>query len=346
MHHNADQSMLGAQQPLSHLDFSGQEIQECYSERNIFLASVISLTTLAGLISYNDLGNAKAPAFSSLRFWERIMSNRQHFHDALVRAPIITTSDLVPRETIEKLVHWGTDKTRLSLDRLWILGILAGAYIAFGGAFFTLVMTGVPLGHGPSRVLGGLCFSMGLLLVAMTGAELSTGNCMALAARAAGRISIGALSQLLALSFLANVTGAVLIAGLLGASGLLDGTIGHVTARIAEAKLGLPLQQAFVRGVLCNALVCLAVWLILSARTLTGKLLGLVFPITAFVALGFEHSIANVYLFPAGFMAGAKGTMFDTLVSLGVVTLGNLIGGLLVAAALWLGHGQWEQTQS
>lgn len=268
------------------------------------------------------------------------MSNRQPSPDTLVLNPNVVVADLSAKETIDKLVQWGTDKTRLSLHRLWILGILAGVFIAFGGVFFTLVMTEVSLTHGPSRVLGGLCFSMGLLMVCMTGAELSTGNCMALAARSARRISTDDFSQLLALSFLANIVGALLIAGLVGASGLLDGGVGRVTAGIAEAKARLPMSQAFVRGILCNALVCIAVWLILSARTLPGKLIGLAFPITAFVALGFEHSVANAYLIPAGMIAGANVATPELLVNLTIVTIGNLVGGAAVAAGLWYGHSK------
>lgn len=270
------------------------------------------------------------------------MSDRKIFVDAGARASASSasaTSDLTPAETIGKLVAWGTAKCLLPLDRLWVLGILAGAFIALGGAFFTLVMTEMPISNGPARVLGGLCFSMGLLLVCMTGAELSTGNCMALSAKIAGEIDGRDLIQMLVLSFLANLTGALIVAGLLGASGLLGGNLGQVTARIAEVKAELGPTQAFVRGVLCNALVCLAVWLILAARTLPGKMIGLSFPITAFVALGFEHSIANAYLLPAGLLAGAHCSIADALGNILVVTAGNLAGGLIVAGGLWLGHG-------
>ena len=250
-------------------------------------------------------------------------------------API---DDLSPAQTADKLVQWTVAKTRLPLDRVVVLGVLAGAFIALGGALFTLVMVDVPLGHGPSRLLGGFAFSIGLLLVCMTGAELSTGNCMGFAATAQGTVRARDLVQLLVVSFAANIVGALLIAGLIVASGLDQGPMGQVAARIAEAKLATPLVQAYFRGILCNALVCFAVWMILAARSLPGKMIGAAFPITAFVALGLEHSIANVYLIPVGLSAGAQGSLPVVLAHLYAMTFGNLVGGAAVALAFWWGH--------
>jgi len=126
--------------------------------------------------------------------------------------------------------------------------------------------------------------------------------------------------------------------GLMAGSGLLENGHGRIAAAIADAKMNLGFEQAFFRGVLCNALVCVAVWLILAGRTITSKLAGLVFPISAFITLGFEHSIANFYLLPAGLMAGATGTFGAACANLLAVTLGNLAGGILVALAVWLAY--------
>ena len=255
-----------------------------------------------------------------------------------IQASPVSIDDLSPAQTADKLVQWTTAKTRLPLGSVIVLGILAGVFIALGGALFTLVMVDVPLGHGPSRLLGGFAFSIGLLLVCMTGAELSTGNCMGFAAAAQGTIGHRDLIKLLVVSYVANIVGALLMAGLVIASGLDQGPIGQVTARIAEAKLATPLVQAYFRGILCNALVCFAVWMILAARSLPGKMIGAAFPITAFVALGLEHSIANVYLVPVGISAGAQASLPVILAHLYAVTFGNLVGGAVVALAFWWGH--------
>lgn len=251
--------------------------------------------------------------------------------------PTAESGDLTPAQTAEMVVRWSNNKASLPIVRIIVLGLMAGAFIALGGAFFTLVMTDSGQGLAATRVLGGLCFSMGLLLVAMTGAELSTGNCLALAAVAAGRMSPLALARVLGVSFAANVGGALLVFLLMWASGLLTGPIGIATSAITWDKLALPLHEVFARALLCNVLVCLAVWMILATRSPAGKLIGIVFPITAFVALGFEHSIANFYLIPAGLAAGVPSTVLAVVSNALVVTLGNLVGGLLVAVAIWAG---------
>lgn len=252
--------------------------------------------------------------------------------------PAPSLDDLTPAQTGDKLMGWCEGKAALPLDRMIVLGLLAGAAIAIGSAFFTAVMSGVDLGHGPSRLLGGVAFCLGLLLVVATGAELSTGNCLGFAALMGGRLSPVALTRLLAITFAANIAGALLIAALVVSTGVLDGFQGQVAVRIAEAKLALTPVQAYFRGVVANALVCLAVWLILSARTNVGRLVGLVFPISAFVALGFEHSVANAYLLPAGLLAGANGSWGTVAMNLVSVTLGNLVGGVVVAVTLWAAH--------
>src|SRR5262249_49014229 len=246
--------------------------------------------------------------------------------------------DLSPAQAAQRLIDWSVAKATLSADRLIVLGLLAGAFIATGGAFFTAVMAEASLGHGPSRLLGGVAFSSGLLLVSVCGAELSTGNCLMFAARAAGRLTTTELRRNLLGSYAANAAGAVAFVALIAASGLLQSGPGRIAAAIAEAKMMLSFGQAFVRGVLCNALVCIAVWMMLAARTIPAKLAALIFPISAFITLGFEHSIANLYLLPAGLLAGAAGSLKAAATNLLAVTLGNLVGGAGVALAVWTAY--------
>jgi formate/nitrite transporter len=194
------------------------------------------------------------------------------------------------------------------------------------------------MGYGPTRLLGGVAFSLGLVLVIVAGAELFTGNAMIVMAWADRRVPTTALARNWALSFTGNAVGGVGLAVAMWLTGLLEAGPVHDTAiRIAETKLALGPLEAFVRGILCNVLVCLAVWLCFAARSVTDKVLAIVFPITAFVALGFEHSIANLYLLPAGLLAGANGNLAGVLANLVPVTLGNIVGGAGgVAGIYWL----------
>lgn len=244
-----------------------------------------------------------------------------------------------PAEIAKRIEVWSVAKTRLTTPCLLALGFLGGLFIAFGAAFATLAMTGTGSGFGPSRLVAGVAFSLGLILVINGGAELSTGNNLLAMAWASGKVSTADLCRNWGFSFAANASGCLLLALLVAGSGLLDaGGIGDTARRIAEAKLALPAHQAFIRGILCNALVCLAVWTSFAATTPAGKTLAVVFPISAFVALGFEHSIANVYLIPVGIMAGASGSIIGLLANLVPVTLGNLVGGSLVALVFWYIH--------
>ena len=258
---------------------------------------------------------------------------------------LVMLGDLTPSQTAQKLIEWCAAKSILATDRLIVLGLLAGVFIAVGGAFFTAVMAELPLSHGPSRLLGGLAFSTGLLLVCISGAELSTGNCMMFAACATRRITFGDLRRNLLISYAANGAGALALVLLIAGSGLLQTGHGHVAAAIAEAKMNLSFEQAFFRGILCNALVCLAVWMILAGRTIPSKLAGLIFPISAFIALGFEHSIANLYLLPAGLLAGAAGSLAAASANLLAVTLGNLVGGAVIALVFWMAYLRGEDRE-
>jgi formate/nitrite transporter len=250
--------------------------------------------------------------------------------------------DVLPPARIARLVEEvGIKKCSLPLIPTLKLAVLAGAFIAFGGMFYTLVVTGSEIGFGPTRLVGGMAFSLGLILVVIGGAELFTGNSLIVLAWADRRVGTGALLRNWSLVYLGNLIGALGTVVLVHFSGILtlgDGAVAATAQGIAEAKVALGPLQAFVRGILCNTLVCLAIWMCFAAYTVTGKVLAILFPITAFVALGFEHSVANMYLIPIGALQldGAIG-VGGFLRNLVPVTLGNIVGGgALVALVYWL----------
>lgn len=252
------------------------------------------------------------------------------------------TDICTPPEITGRVGDWSSGKSTLTISRLSALGLLGGIYIGFGGALATMVMTDSNLGVGPTRWLGGIAFSLGLVLVSIGGAELSTGNCLMTMARLQGWMRISQLWRNWTISYVANAIGALGLAWIVVRSGVYDAEpLRSAALRVAEFKLSLPPMQAFLKGMLANALVCLAVWLSLASQNAVGKVLGIVFPISAFVALGFEHSIANLYLIPVGLMVGAAGTLEDLGSNILWVTGGNLVGGaIVVPALLWLGHAR------
>jgi formate/nitrite transporter len=244
-----------------------------------------------------------------------------------------------PAEVARLIEEAGVAKAGLPFVPLLTLACLAGAFIAFGAAAYAAVMTGADLAYGPSRFLGGVVFSLGLILVIVGGAELFTGNALIVMAWVDGKVTIAGLLRNWMIAFAGNLLGALAIVALFYASGLLGGPAGQTTATIAKAKLALGPLEAFTRGILCNALVCLAVWLTFAARTAAGKILSIIFPISAFVLLGLEHSIANMYLIPAAWAAGADVTLAGFLGNLIPVTLGNIAGGSGgIALTYWLAY--------
>lgn len=241
---------------------------------------------------------------------------------------------------------------------LVVLGLLAGAFIALGAVFMTVVLTGAgDLPWGVARLLGGLVFSLGLILVIVGGAELFTGDSLMIVACASGRITPGALMRAWLLVYAGNIVGAVGTAALVFLSGqyaLAGGGVGHTALAIASAKAALPTIELFFLAVLCNVLVCLAVWMSFGARSTSDKVLVIVPPIAAFVAAGFEHSIANLYLLPYALAIKAWAgpafwsaieqsaaaypdlTVAAALHNIAVSTIGNLVGGsLMVGAVYW-----------
>ncbi len=255
-----------------------------------------------------------------------------------------------PREVALRVETVGVAKARMALLPLLMLGMLAGAFIGLGAMFYTLVKSDPTLGFATGAVLGGLVFSLGLLLVVVAGAELFTGNNLLAMAWADGKITTTEILRNWVLVCLANLVGAVGLAVLVFASGhteLNGGAIGLQVVKIALAKQSLPWEQAFFRGVLCNVLVCMAVWMAMAGRSVTDKMVAIALPITAFVAAGFEHSIANMYFMPLAMLVQQFGPALlpgTPLVSLGgiagnllPVIAGNLVGGsVLVGLAYYV----------
>jgi formate/nitrite transporter len=257
-------------------------------------------------------------------------------------AEIYGSDAFSPAEIAEKVEKVGVAKAGLPLLKLLALGVLAGGFIGLGAMFYLLVAADEQLSFAPQRVLGGLVFSLGLILVVVAGAELFTGNNLMVMAWVSQKVSLYRLIRNLVIVYFANFIGAAGLALVVVLSGHLsmnDGNLGIAVDRIAEAKLSMPFHEAFLKGVLCNILVCLAVWLAMAGRSVVDRIAAVVFPITAFVAAGFEHCVANFYLIPLAIFHGAEGTSWGAfwLRNQLPVTLGNLIGGAgMVGLVYWI----------
>ena len=273
-----------------------------------------------------------------------------------------TIDALIPAEMAVRAEKIGVSKAHMGLFTLFALGVLAGIFIALGAVFATTVSaptmaadpaTGAPLAKwlpfGITKLLAGITFCLGLILVVVAGAELFTGNNLIIMAWAGKQISTTSLLRNWGIVYVGNFVGAILTVIVVLLSGQYTfgkGAVGLNALNIAQAKVGYGFVQAIFLGSLCNMLVCLAVWLVFSARTTTDKILSIIFPITAFVAAGFEHSIANMYFIPMGLAIkqvaggtfwssiGASAADYATLtwgnfllLNLLPVTIGNIIGG-------------------
>ncbi len=259
---------------------------------------------------------------------------------------------LTPRETIQAIILNGKRVMTQCRRRTFVLSLLAGFYIAFGAQLSTAVMHDATpfVGLGLARLVGGMVFSFGLMLVVVCGAELFTGNSLLVSSALDGEISWLKLIENWFIVFTGNLLGALFMAWLLYESELWQtGAVARQAIATASAKCQLSFWVAFVRGILCNWLVCLAVFMAVAARDIAGKLLSCLVPITAFVASGFEHSIANMYFIPAGLFLKTRLSITDQSLSWSgflvcnilPVTLGNIVGGaVFVAFTYWYVHLQ------
>jgi formate transporter len=266
---------------------------------------------------------------------------------------------LLPPQMAARAEDVGVTKAKIDTVSLFVLAVLAGAFISLGAIFATTVSAGTEgLAFGPVRFLAGLAFSLGLILVIVGGAELFTGNALIVMAWASRKVSSGSVLRNWTIVYAGNFVGALATAGVMFVSGQYTfghGSVGLAALSIGNAKAGLDFVPAVVLGVMCNALVCLAVWLAFSARTTTDRILAIVPPIAAFVAIGFEHSVANMYFIPeaiairtwapAGFWASIDRAPADfsnltveafLVQNLLPVTIGNVIGGaVMVGVVYW-----------
>jgi len=235
----------------------------------------------------------------------------------------------------------GAAKTRMSAAKTFVLAILAGAFIALGAFGSSIVSCGQFGATG--RLLSGIVFPVGLMLVVVAGAELFTGNCLLLISVLDKRTSVIGMLKNWLIVYFGNFAGGVLIAALVvfsHSNSIFNGELAHLAVSTAVAKVSLSFGEAFLRGILCNILVCLAVWCAFAASDLGGKIFGLFLPVFLFVIAGYEHCIANMYFVPAGLFsvisynldagAGANLTWLSFIVkNLIPVTLGNIVGGSL-----------------
>jgi formate/nitrite transporter len=253
-----------------------------------------------------------------------------------------------PREIAERVENVGVAKARLPFLPLVFLGVLAGAFIGLGAMYFTLVTSDTTLGFAAAGVLGGVTFSLGLVLVIVAGAELFTGNNLIAMAWAEGKVSTLEVLRNWAIVCAANFIGAAglaVIVFLSGHLGMNGDAVALQAVKIAAAKAALPAVEAFYSGVMCNILVCMAVWMAFAGRSVIDKTVAILFPVSAFVAAGFEHSIANMYFFPIAMLqqayspVAAPGVeLIDAahmLRNLAFVIAGNIVGGSVLVALVY-----------
>ena len=266
---------------------------------------------------------------------------------------------LTPAETLQAAVNVGIGKANSSIGKLIILGFLAGAFIAFGAeasnmAAFNLLSN--PATFGLGRLVAGCVFSCGLMFVVIAGGELFTGDMLMVTSLMERKITVGQFLKVIIIAYIANMAGGIFVAWCMSYSGLFasgGGLLGGMTLKIAAGKTALSFGKAFVLGIFCNWIVCIAVWLAFGADSSIGKIFSIFFPIMLFVTSGFEHSVANMYYIPAGIfasanpdfvaMSGVAPEVLGTLTWQGFfvnnlipVTLGNMVGGILfVAMAYW-----------
>lgn len=248
----------------------------------------------------------------------------------------------------------GVGKANLDVGRCFALSIMAGMQIGLGALFMLFVKSDATLSFAVSQVLGGVCFSVGLICVIVAGSELFTGNNLMIMAKLSGKISWAALFKNWAIVWVGNFAGALLLAAIVFACGSADmngGGVGDAMVSVATSKINLPWTTIFFRGILCNLLVCLAVWMGFAGKSVVDKIFTSIFPVMAFVACGFEHCVANMFFLPTGvaaYFAGAGSEVAHAaeclnvpgvLYNISAATLGNIVGGVVVVGCIyWIAY--------
>ena len=252
-----------------------------------------------------------------------------------------------PKEIAARVETIGVAKARFPLLSMVMLSVLAGAFIGLGALYFVLVKSDASLGFAAKQVLGGLVFSLGLILVVVAGAELFTGNNLLAMAWADGKISTRELLRNWAIVCIGNFVGAAglaLIVYLSRHPEMNNGAIAREYVAIAAAKVSMPFWTALFKGVLCNVLVCMAVWMTLAGRSVVDKVVAILFPISAFVAAGFEHSVANMFFIPLAMLlqtfdgvdtTATAITWMGFLNNIVPVILGNILGGSVLVGLVY-----------
>lgn len=260
---------------------------------------------------------------------------------ALAETDVFGSNAFAPQEIALRVQAVGVKKARLPWLAQLILSLLGGAFIGMGALFYVLVHSDASLGFAARQLAAALCFCLGMLLVVVAGAELFTGNNLIVMARAQGSIGTSEVLRNWAIVFAGNLAGAVGLALLVWLSrhpDMNDGAVARDYVHIAQAKAALPFLVALWRGVLCNALVCLAIWMSYAGRSVIDKAVAIIFPIAAFVAAGFEHCIANLYYFAMASLLAPQaalpvaGSMLRNLVA---VVIGNVIGGSVLVGLVY-----------
>lgn len=236
-------------------------------------------------------------------------------------------------------------KARTDSVSAFVLSIMAGAFISLGATFMLVVKSDATLPFAATQLLGGFSFSLGLFLILAAGAELFTGNCLMVMGPLSGRMAWGGLLKSWVVVYVGNLIGCLAFAALMfaaDAGSANGGALAQAAVSVAEGKAALGWGTIFARGILCNLLVCLAVWVGHAATTVTDKFFSALLPVMAFMASGFEHCIANMFFMPYALMLQASGAVAGSLDLMGALynisaaTLGNIVGGaLLVGAAYW-----------
>lgn len=244
-----------------------------------------------------------------------------------------------PKEIAEQTLFLGIQKTKTPTTTTFLLGILGGAFIGLGALFYTLIKADTTYSFATKQVFGGFVFSLGLILVVVAGANLFTGNNLITMAWAKQKITTKTMFYNWSIVFISNMLGAVSLALIVYFSGHIymnNNGVAIAYLKMAEAKCSLPFYEAFLKGILCNILVCLAIWMATAGKSITDKIMAIIFPITLFVAAGFEHSIANLFIMPLAFcIANFSDVDYVThhitigriLHNIIPVVLGNIIGG-------------------
>ena len=275
-----------------------------------------------------------------------------------LKAAFHKPDQLAPADIEAKAEALGVSKTKMSFKQSFMLSIMAGAFISMGAMFFLLIVSDSALPFAAQRLIGGCLFSLGLLLVVVCGAELFTGNTMIVMSAASKKISWSAVLKNWVVVFLGNLVGSLIMVGLVFLSnyqGMNGGAVGTTIVSVAAGKMSPDWLTLFAKGIMCNFLVCLAVWIAYGSKTVADKMLGILLPIAAFVACGFEHCVANMFFLPFGILLASAGiapagidpstvSWAGALWNWSASVPGNIIGGaLFVGMAYWIAYHKKEQ---